>query len=189
VYVSLEKRRLRGSIFSVFSCRHNRDDRTRPLPEVYRRARDSAPGLQQGKFSLAIRKKKILTVKAVKHWNRLRRVVRRVFILRNLQNFSEREAEKFDLVLQRSLCSTGDWMIFKGYFKPNFFYDSVNYFDLKIHESTNLSDVTRSLKHVGLFLWGRSLHVNVNIFCSHCKRTKHIFTLLQKNSLQKFLYP
>lgn len=95
--------------------------------------------------------------------------MRKVFILGHLQNLSEREAEQFDLALQFSLCSADGWMIFKGYFKPNFLYDSVSSFDLKIHESTYLSDeIVKSLEHVGLFLWGRSLHVNVNIFCSHC---------------------
>lgn len=37
-------------------------------------------------FSLDIRKTKIITIKIVKHWNRLLREMRRVFILEHLQN-------------------------------------------------------------------------------------------------------
>lgn len=58
VRISLEKRRLLGSIIPVFSYRRDTDDRTRILSEIYKaRTGGHGPKLQQGKFSLDIRKK------------------------------------------------------------------------------------------------------------------------------------
>lgn len=48
---------------------------------------------------------------------------------------------------------------------------SVSSFGFKIHESVFFFDgIVKSLKCIALFLWGRILHVNVNIFCSHVNR-------------------
>ena len=74
---SLEKRRLKGAMIAVFRCLkgcHKEEGENLFILASEDRTRSNGLKLQQGRFRLDIRKK-FLTVRVVKHWNKLPREV------------------------------------------------------------------------------------------------------------------
>lgn len=115
--------------------------------------------------------------------------MRKVLILGHLQNLSERKTDQHHPDLHLSVFGICLDKVSKVALSLIF---SVSSFGFKIHESVFFFDgIVKSLKCIALFLWGRILHVNVNIFCSHVNRQNGCTYSLHfsKISLHKCLYP